>query len=148
MTDRKAAQPARAVEAVRAAQRTLNEALETAKQLKSKSREAKRRMKVAKKAAKQASRDARAARKAADEARRLYKKAVARAEKEHAKAAKAARNEAKIVTPKRSSPARHQPQARKRSNRRGERSRRAAWDVGEDATEAVSAELPEPATVS
>jgi chromosome segregation ATPase len=133
MTDRKPARPAQAMEAARAAQRTLNDALETAKQLKAKSRDAKRRVKVAKKAAKKASKDARAARKAADKARRQHQKAVARAAKVRAKAAKAKKEE-KIVTPKRTSPSRNHPSAR-RGDRASERARRRVWEVGEDAAD-------------
>jgi hypothetical protein len=139
MTDRKTAQPAQMVEAVRAAQRTLNDALETAKQLKAKSRDAKRRMKAAKKASKQASRDARASRKAAEQARHLYKKAVARTSTARAKAAKTAKKEEKIVTPKRTSPSRNHTPSRKRTNRDGGRARRRAWEVAEDGTDAGSA---------
>jgi translation initiation factor 2B subunit (eIF-2B alpha/beta/delta family) len=139
MTDRKTARPAEAMEAARAAQRTLNEALETAKQLKTKSRDAKRRVKAAKKAAKKASKVARAARKTADEARRQYKKAVARVAKARAKAANKGKKEEKIVTPKRTSPSRNHPAAR-RGDRAGARARRQVWDVGEDAADNGSAE--------
>jgi len=145
MTDRKQARPAEAMEAARAAQRALNDALETAKQLKAKSRDAKRRVKVAKKAAKKASKDARAARKAAEKARRTYKKAVARAAKVRGKAAKG-KNEEKIVTPKRRSPSRNQPAAR-RTDRTAAHRRRRVWEVGEDASD-NSRSVSEPATAS
>ena len=145
MTDRKTARPAEAMDAARAAQRTLNDALATAKQLKTKSREAKRRVKAAKKAAKQASKDARAARKAAQEARRQYKKAVARVGKARARAAKRGRKEEKIVTPKRRSPSRNQASAR-RADRASTRPRRRVWEVGEDA--AAHGSVPESATAS
>jgi len=131
MTDGKTVGPSQAMDAARAAQRTLNDALATAKQLKAKSRDAKRRLKVAKKAAKKASKEARAARKAAQEARRQYKKAVARVAKVRAKAAKGSKEE-KIVTPKRTSPSRNHPPARRANRRSGARR---AWDVGEDAVE-------------
>ena len=121
------------MDAARAAQRTLNDSLETAKQLKAKSRDAKRRVKVAKKAAKKASKDARAARKAADKARRQYEKAVARVAKVRGKAAKGKKEE-KIVTPKRRSPSRNHPPAR-RADRAGAQTRRQVWDVGEEAAE-------------
>jgi seryl-tRNA synthetase len=146
MTDRKPARPAEAMEAARAAERTLNDALASAKQLKAKSREAKRRVKVAKKAAKKASKEARAARDAADEARRQYKKAVARAAKIGAKAAKAKKKDAKIVTPKRTSPSRNHPTAR-RSDRTGAGRRRRVWEVGEDAADNGHA-IAESATAS
>src|SRR4029434_5875962 len=133
MTDRKTARPAEAMEAARAAQRTLNDALETAKQLKAKSRDAKRRVKVAKKAAKKATKDARAARKAADKARRQYKKAVARASKARAQAAKSKKEE-KIVTPNRRSASRNHPTT-KRGDRVSGRARRRVWEVGEDAAD-------------
>jgi len=133
------------MEAARAAQRTLNDALATAKQLKAKSRDAKRRVKVAKKAAKKAGKDARAARKAAEEARRQYKKAVARAAKARTKAAKAKKEE-KIVTPKRTSRPRNRPPARRR-DRVPERAARPAWEVGEDAADNGSS-TSESATVS
>src|SRR6186997_1907006 len=145
MTERKTARPGEAMDAARAAQRTLNDALATAKQLKTKSREAKRRVKAAKKAAKRASKDARAARQAAQEARRQYKKAVARVTKARAKAAKAARKEEKIVTPKRRSPSRNQGPTR-RADRAGTRARRKVWEVGEDAADNGS--IPESATAS
>ena len=132
MTDRKTVRPAEAMQAARTAQQTLNDALATAKQLKAKSRDAKRRLKVAKKAAKKAAKGARAARDTADEARRSYKKAVARVAKVRAKAAKRPKDEEKIVTPKRRSPSRNQPAAR-RADRAGADTRRRAWDVGEDA---------------
>jgi len=131
MTDRKTTRPAEAMEAARAAQRALNDALETAKQLKAKSRDAKRRVKIAKKTAKKAGKDARAARKSADEARRQYKKVVARATKVRAKAANAKKEE-KIVTPKRRSPSRNQPPAR-RADRVSERARHRVWEVSEEA---------------
>ena len=130
MTDRKTAKPAEAMEAARAAERTLNDALATAKQLKAKSRDAKRRVKAAKKVAKKAGKQARAAKKAAEEARRQYKKAVARAAKARAKAAKANKQE-RIVTPKRRSPSRNHAPAR-RADRASGRRRRRVWDVGED----------------
>ena len=132
MTDRKTARPAAAIESAREAERTLNDALETAKQLKAKSRDAKRRAKVAKKAAKKATKDARAARKAAAAARRLYKKAVARVAKVRAKAAKGKKEE-RIVTPKRRSPSRNHPAAR-RGDRASAHTRR-VWDVGEEAAD-------------
>jgi hypothetical protein len=119
------------MEAARTAQRTLNDALETAKQLKAKSRDAKRRVKVAKKAAKKASKDARTARKAAAKARRQYKKAVARVAKVRARAAKGKKEE-RIVTPKRTSPSRNHPPARRR-DRASAHTRRRVWDVGEEA---------------
>ena len=137
MTDRQTARPAEALEAARAAQRTLNEALATAKQLKAKSREAKRRVKVAKKGAKKASKDARAARKAANEARRDYKKAVARVARVRKKAAKGKKEE-KIVTPKRTSASRNHTPAR-RGDRASVGNRRRGWEVGEDATDNASA---------
>ena len=133
MTDRKTARPADAMEVARAAQRTLNDALETAKQLKAKSRDAKRRVKIAKKAAKKASKDARAARKAAAKARRQYKKAVAHVAKVRAKAAKGKKEE-RIVTPKRTSPSRNHPAAR-RGDRASSRPRRRVWEVGEEAAD-------------
>ena len=146
MTDGKTVRPAQVMEAARAAQRTLNDALATAKQLKAKSRDAKRRVKVAKKAAKKASKVARAARKTADEARRQYKKAVARVAKVRAKATKAKKKEEKIVTPNRTSPSRNHPGA-KRSERAGVGSRRRVWDVGEDAPDNGTA-VSESATAS
>jgi len=121
------------MEAAREAQRTLNDALETAKQLKAKSRDAKRRVKIAKKAAKKATKDARDARKAAAKARRLYKKAVARAAKVRAKAAKAKKDE-RIVTPKRTSPSRNHPAAR-RGDRASAQTRRRVWEVAEEAAD-------------
>ena len=145
MTDRKPARPAEAMDAARAAQRTLNDALATAKQLKTKSREAKRRVKAAKKAAKQAWKDAGGARKPAQEARRQYKKAVSRVAKARARAAKRGRKEQKIVTPKRRSPSRNHAPAR-RADRASARPRRRVWDVGEDAADNGS--LPESATAS
>jgi len=132
MSDRKTAKPAEAMEAARAAQRTLTEALEIAKQLKTKSREAKRRVKAAKKTAKKAAKVARAARKAAEKARRQYKKAVAHVSKVRAKAAKKSKREEKIVTPKRRSAGRDHPPAR-RADRASKRARRRVWEVGEDA---------------
>jgi hypothetical protein len=143
MADRKTVRPAQAMEAARVAQRTLNDALEKAKQLKAKSREAKRRVKTAKKTAKQAAKDARAARKAAEKARRQYKKAAARAAKVRSKAAK---TEEKIVTPKRRSPSRNHPSARK-GDRASVRARRRVWEVGEDAGDNASASA-ESATAS
>ena len=147
MTDRNTAKPAQIAEAVRAAQRTLNDAVETAKQLKAKARDAKRRVKIAKKAAKKASKDSRAARKAAEQARRLYKKALARATKDRSKAAKAAKKVQRIVTPKHTSRSRNDPQSRRRPERAGarERSRQRSWEVGEDGDGATR---PEPATAS
>jgi hypothetical protein len=136
MTDRKSSKSAQAMEAVRATQRTLNDALATAKQLKAKSRDAKRRVKVAKKAAKKASKDARAARKAAAKARRLYKKAVAHAAKERAKAAKASKREEKIVTPKRTSRSRNHPQSTRRREGGNRRPGRRLWEVGEEPADA------------
>jgi len=135
MTERKTARPGEAAEAARVAQRTLNDALATAKQLKAKSREARRRLKAAKKTAKKAAKDARAARKVAQKARRQYKKAVARVAKARAKAAK---REQTIVTPKRRSPSRNHPPAR-RADRTRQRARRRVWDVGEDAADNGSA---------
>jgi hypothetical protein len=130
MTERNTAKPGEAMEAARAAERTLNDALQTAKQLKAKSRDAKRRVKAAKKLAKKAGKEARAAKKAAQEARRQYKKAVARTAKARAKAAKAGKQQ-KIVTPKRRSPSRNDTPAR-RADRASQRRRRRQWDVGED----------------
>jgi hypothetical protein len=133
MTDRKTARPGEAMDAARAAQRTLNDALATAKQLKAKSRDAKRRVKAAKKTAKKAGKEARAARKAAQKARRQYKKAVARVAKARAKASKAHKQE-NILTPKRRSPSRNHAPAR-RAERTSKRARRRVWDVGEDAAD-------------
>jgi hypothetical protein len=133
------------MEAARAAQRILNDALETAKQLKAKSRDARRRVKTAKKAAKKASKDARAARKAAGKARRQYKKAVERAAKVRAKAAKG-RKEEKIVTPKRRSPSRNHPAAR-RTDRATAKTLRRVGEVGEDAADNGGA-VSESATAS
>jgi len=145
MTDRKTARPGEAMDAARAAQRTLNDALETAKQLKTKSRDAKRRVKAAKKTAKKAAKDARAARKAAQKARRQYKKAVARVAKARARAAKG-KKEQKIVTPKRRSSSRNHAPA-KRADRTSERARRRVWEVEEDAADNGSA-AAESATAS
>ncbi len=145
MTDRTTARPAEAMEAARAAQRTLNAALETAKQLKAKSRDAKRRVKAAKKVAKKAGKDARTAKKAAQKARRQYKRAVTRAAKAREKAAKGKKEE-KIVTPKRRSPSRNQAPVR-RADRTSERARRRVWEVGEDAADNGSA-AAESATAS
>jgi len=148
MTDRKSSKSAQAIETARAAQRTLTDALATAKQLKAKSRDAKRRVKVAKKTAKQASKDARAARKAAENARRLYKKAVAHAAKERAKAAKASKREEKIVTPKRTSPSRNQPQSARRKDGGSRRPGPRVWEVGEDPVDAGATTVTESATAS
>lgn len=137
MTDRKTARPGEAMEAAREAERTLNDALERAKQLKAKSRDAKRRLKTAKKAAKRAAKDARAARKAAAKARRLYKRAVARVAKARTKAAKGKKEE-RIVTPKRTSPSRNHPPAR-RAERASAGTRRRVWEVGEEGTDKRSA---------
>jgi len=147
MTDRKMPRGPEALEAARAALRTLNDALTTAKQLKAKSRDAKRRVKVAKKAAKQAAKDARRARKAADEAQRIYEKTVARAAKVRAKAAKGHKEE-RILTPKRTSPSRNHPPSARRADRGTERPRRRTWEVGEDATDDGNTPLPKPATAS
>ena len=119
------------MDAARTAQQTLNDALETEKHLKAKSRDAKRRVKAAKKTAKRAAKDARAARKAANSARRKYKKAVARVAKMRAKAAKG--KEERIVTPKRTSPSRNHPPARRAD--RANKDRQRDWDVGEDAAD-------------
>jgi hypothetical protein len=131
MTDRKAAKPAHAMEAARAAQRAFNDAIQNAKQLKTKSRDAKRRVKAAKKTAKQASKVARAARKAAEKARRVYKKALARAAKERKKAAKARKGEEAIVTPKRTSPSRNHPRPARQRDVSSSRARRRTWEIGE-----------------
>ena len=96
------------VESVRAAERTLSDAVDRAKQLKAKSREAKKKLKQAKKAARSAAKVARAARKDAQKARRQLKKVAARVEKTQAKRARPkiaakrarARAEPAIVTPR------------------------------------------------
>jgi translation initiation factor 2B subunit (eIF-2B alpha/beta/delta family) len=136
MADRKKATPAQIMDVARAAQRTLNDALETAKQLKAKSRDAKRRVKAAKKAAKQATKAARAARKTAAKARRAYKKAVARAAKARKKEAK---EKEAIVTPKRTSPSRNHPRAARQRDRSSERSRRRSWEVGDESDDGARA---------
>jgi len=144
MAERKTAGRAEATEAARAAERTLNDAVEKAKQLKAKSREAKRRVKAAKKAAKQASRAARVARKVVEKARRSYRKALARAAKEVRKVAK---REKPIATPKRRTPSRNHPGSARRRDKISEPSQPRTWEVGEDAVDVggtPGAETPTP----
>jgi len=59
---------------------------------------------------------------------------LARAAKERGKAAKATKEEQRIVTPKRTSRSRNQPQSRRRPQRDGEQkdSPRRSWEVGDD----------------
>src|SRR5438874_3739239 len=126
-----------AIDAQRAAERELNDAVDNAKRLKVRARDAKKKVKDAKKAAKAASKAARAARKAAEKARRAYKKVVERASKKRKKAAK---GRAAIITPKRTTPSRNEPRSVRTRERRVEGARAAMWDVGEDT---VGTEVPE-----